>query len=127
MIDINAIITITPPILTAIFAYLLARKKNALNVKMNKAKIDAEIQGQALSLVRSVMNDMRDEFRKEIKRLTEENNNLKAKIEDTERNIITLNRQIKTSDDLIATLKSEISTLKSTIKIYEDEIARLKQ
>ena len=59
------IITIIPPILTAIFAYLIAWKRNIISEKMDKAKLDADIQSQALTIVKSVMNDMREELRRE--------------------------------------------------------------
>jgi chromosome segregation ATPase len=127
MIDSGILITVVPPILTGVFAFLIARKKNIITEKVSRAKIDAEIQTQALTIVRGVMNDMRDEFRREIASLKVENERLRVKVEDTEKDIRGLHVQLRVSDELVANLKGEIATLRSTIKIYEDEIVRLKQ
>jgi len=59
MLDGTALITILPPIATAFFAYLVARKRNLVSERLNKAKINADIQTQALTIVQGVMNDMR--------------------------------------------------------------------
>jgi chromosome segregation ATPase len=127
MIYSGILITVVPPILTGVFAFLIARKKNIITEKVSRAKIDAEIQTQALTIVRGVMNDMRDEFRREIASLKVENERLRVKVEDTEKDIRGLHVQLRVSDELVANLKGEIATLRSTIKIYEDEIVRLKQ
>lgn len=127
MLDTSVIITVIPPIISAIFAYLLARKRNDISERINKAKIDAEIQNQALMIVKGMMNDMRDEFKREISTLREENDSLKEKIESTERDVKRLHEQLRASDELVATLKGEIASLRTTIRIYEEEIARLKK
>lgn len=126
MIDASILVTIIPPIVTGVFAYLIARKKNAITEKLNKAKVDAEIQTQALTIVRGVMNDMRDEFKREIASLKEENEILSKKASDNEENIKSLNQQLQASEKLIATLRSEIDALQLTIKIYEGELNRLR-
>lgn len=127
MIDSNIIVTIVPPVITAIFAYLIARKKNIISEKMNKAKVDAEIHNQAFTIVRGVMNDMRDELRREISELRKENDKLKEKVEENHQKIESLTEQCMASDKLIETLRAEIAVLRATIKAYEDEIARLKK
>ena len=127
MIESSIIITIVPPIVTGIFAYLIARKKNSLSEKINKAKIDAEIQNQALTIVRGVMNDMRDEFKREIENLKQDNDRLRLQALDTEDSIKKLNHQLAASDLLVETLQKEIAALRNTIKIYEEEIVRLKK
>ena len=127
MLDTSSIILIVPPILTAAFAYLIARKKNIVSERINKSKIESEIQIQALTIVRGVMNDMRDEFKREIESLKRENELLKAEIEENGNKIDTLQLQLTASDLLVATLKSEISTLQNAINLYKEENARLKQ
>ena len=119
MIDASIIITIVPPIVTGVFAYLIARKKNTLSEKIGKAKIDAEIQNQALTIVRGVMNDMRDEFKREIENLKQDNDRLRKQVLDTESNIRKLYDQLRASDELVETLQKEIAALRNTIKIYE--------
>ena len=125
--DISIFITIIPPILTAVFAYLVARKRNIVSERLNKAKIDADIQSQALTIVKGVMNDMRDELRREIDMLRKENEVLKLSVKDNQDKIATLSNQLDASDQLIAVLKSEIITLQSTIKVYEEELTRLRK
>ena len=115
----GVIITIIPPILTAIFAYLIAWKRNIISEKMDKAKLDADIQSQALTIVKSVMNDMREELRREIEVLRKEKDALKIQIESSEIQIKDLRTQLEASDEIIFALKSQISILQSTIKLYE--------
>lgn len=127
MIEPSIIITIIPPIATGIFAYLIARKKNVIMERLNKAKLDAEIQTQALTIVSSVMNSMRDEFRREIDGLKEENNRLRKLVDDNGEKITNLTAQLSASDQLVESLQSEIAALRNTIRVYEEEIARLKK
>lgn len=127
MFDLSIIVTIVPPVVTAVFAYLVARKKNLVMERINRAKVDADVQTQALNLVRGVMNDMRDDFHREIMSLKVENEKLKAEIEDNKSRVQSLEKQLIASDELIETLRSEISTLKKTLTFYEEEIARLRK
>jgi chromosome segregation ATPase len=127
MFDLSIIVTIVPPVVTAIFAYLVARKKNIVSERISRAKVDADIQSQALNLVRGVMNDMREDFHREITSLKEENEKLKEEMEDNKSRVQNLEKQLVASDELIETLRSEISTLKKTLTFYEEEIARLRK
>jgi len=127
MLDASSLLLIVPPILTATFAYMVARKKNVITERIGRAKIDSEIQTQALTIVRGVMNDMRDEFRREIDALKKENEFLKEEVDDNRNKIEHLQTQLTASDVLVASLKSEISTLQSALKLYQEENARLKQ
>lgn len=124
--DSNLILTIVPTALSAGFAFLIAKRRNLVSERINKAKIDSEIQSQALKLVETVVNDMRTDFRNEINTLREENRNFKIEIESNSDRINSLQDQLTVSDDIIQTLKSEINTLRSTLKLYEAENARLK-
>jgi uncharacterized coiled-coil DUF342 family protein len=126
MIDTNAIILIIPPILTAAFAYLIARKKNIITERLSKAKIDSEIQVQALTVVEKVMGEMRTELRREIDELRKENEYLKKAIVDSQARIETLESQLDASNELVAILRSEISTLQTAISMYKEENNRLK-
>ena len=126
MVDINAIILIIPPILTAAFAYLVARKKNIITERISKAKIDSEIQGQSLTIVEKVVGDMRIELRREIDDLRKENESLKKAIDDSQIRIEMLESQLDASNQLVATLKTEIATLQTALSIYKEENTRLK-
>lgn len=127
MIDTSTLITIIPPIVTGIFAYLIALKKNKITGDLNKAKLDAEIQNQALTIVQGVMHDMRDELKREIVILRDDNEKLKKQSSENYFDIKTLREQLRASDVLVETLKNEIESLRNTIKMYENEISRLKQ
>lgn len=126
MLDVNVIITIVPPILTAVFAYLIAKKRTAVAERINNAKSNADVQSQALEIVRGAMSDMRTEFRREIDALQAENRLLRSEVEENKARLKTLQSQLHASDELVETLRSEISTLKKTVEFYEKEIARLR-
>ena len=127
MLDVNVILTILPPVLSAVFAYLIARKRNTISERVNRAKVDADVQIQALQIVRGVMTDMRDEFKQEIENLRNENKTLKQEIEENTSRLTLLQKQLLASDELVETLRSEISTLKKTLALYEVENERLRK
>ena len=127
MLDLSLVITIVPPIVTGIFAYLIARKKNAVAERINRAKVDADIQTEALNIVRQVMNDMRADFNREMTVMKDENHKLRLEIEDNKTRLQSLQEQLLASDELIETLKSELSILKKTLSMYESEIERLRK
>lgn len=126
MLELSVIITIVPPIVTGVFAYMVARKKNIVAERINRARVDADVQTQALTIVRQVMNDMREDFQREMSVLKEENQNLKRQIDENKTHLESMQAQMEASDILIETLKSELSTLKKTLTIYEKEIERLR-
>lgn len=126
MMDINAILLIIPPILTAVFAYLIARKKNIITERISKAKIDSEIQTQALSIVEKVMGEMCAELRREIDELRKENEELNEAINDSQSKIESLRNQLEASNQLVASLRSEIGTLQAALTMYKEENIRLK-
>lgn len=126
MLDINAIILIIPPIISAAFAYLIARKKNLITERMSKAKIDSEIQTQALTIVEKVMSDMRQELRREIDELRKENEELKKAITESDTKIDALQNQLEASNHLVSILRSEIGTLQTALTMYKEENFRLK-
>lgn len=126
MMDINAILLIIPPILTAVFAYLIARKKNIITERISKAKIDSEIQTQALTIVEKVMGEMRAELRREIDELRRENEELKKAISESESKLESLQHQLEASNQLVSILRSEIRTLQAALAMYKEENTRLK-
>lgn len=126
MMDINAILLIIPPILTAVFAYLIARKKNIITERISKAKIDSEIQTQALTIVEKVMGEMRAELRREIDELRRENEELKKAISESESKLESLQHQLEASNQLVSILRSEIGTLQAALAMYKEENTRLK-
>lgn len=122
----SSLLLIVPPIVTASFAYLIAKKKNIISERINRAKIDSESQSQALDIVRGVIVDMRNELHREMDILRNENESLKHEIRANQSMISSINIQLSANDDLIFTLKSEIAILKSALKIYQEENERLK-
>jgi flagellar motility protein MotE (MotC chaperone) len=126
MFDSGALISILPPVLAAVFAYLVARKKNLISEKISSSKIDSEIQSQALVIVRSVMADMRDELRVEIDILRKEKDALKKEIHEHKSKIENLQNQFIVSNELAASLRSEVSTLQAALNLYKSENERLR-
>lgn len=126
MMDINSIILIIPPIFTAIFAYLIARKKNTISEKIGKAKINSEIQTQALNIVEKVTGEMRSELRREIAELRKQNDQLKLDVHESQSKIESLQKQLEASDVLVASLRSEIGSLTAALLMYKEENMRLK-
>ena len=115
-----------PTLITGGVAYMLGRRKNIMAEKIAKSKNEAEIQGKALDIVKGVIQDMKDEFLREIKslkgeieKLTAENINLKKSIEDLETQLIA-------SGKLSATLQEEISSLQRSLASYKEENDKLK-
>lgn len=127
MLDPNVVITIVPAIATAIFAYLVAHKRNTITERLNRAKLDAETQNQALAIVRGVMTDMQNYFHKEMEILRGDNEKLRQQLEENKETLNVLKQQLIESDELVRSLRSEIATLKKALVIYEDEIARLRK
>jgi methyl-accepting chemotaxis protein len=133
MIDTNTIITVVPPIITGAFAYFIASRKKQSEERINKAKTDADTQNQALIIVRGVVDDMRNEFRREIDnlksdndRLRSDNDKLEEKVMVCNNTILSLSQEIKTQNENVIQFHSEVASLKATIKVYENELARLK-
>jgi chromosome segregation ATPase len=127
MIEYTPILAATiPTAITGIVAYMLGRRKNIMAEKIAKSKTEAEIQGKALDIVKGVIQDMKDEFLREIKnlkteieKLTSENEKLKISIEDLETQLIA-------SGKLSATLQDEITSLQRSLTAYKEENDKLK-
>jgi len=126
MIDPNAALLTISTILTALFTYLIARKKNSTSETISTSKLQANIQIQALDIVRGVMDSQRVEFSKELEAIREDTINLKKEIVDNKHRIALLENQLVASDSVIDSLKSQIHALQSTISLYQEEILRLK-
>jgi peptidoglycan hydrolase CwlO-like protein len=123
--DISVLLTVVPPVLTAVSAYLIASRKYAISERINKAKLETETQNQALIIVRGVMHDMCEDLRKDIESLKRNNMLLQEEVDENKKKINDLESQLRTSHDLIDVMKSEILTLKKTIALYEEQIMRL--
>lgn len=127
MIEYTPILAATiPTAITGVFAYMLGRRKNIMAEKIAKSKTDAEIQGKALDIVKGVIQDMKDEFLREIKslkleieKLSAENAKLKVSIEDLETQLIA-------SSKLSGTLQDEIASLQRSLTAYKEENDKLK-
>lgn len=126
MIDINSILLIIPPLASAMFAYLIARKKNLLDDNLSRSKMGAEIQSQALKIVQETMIEMRTELKREIDQLRTDNNLLRDEVKSSREKISSLEFQIDASDKLSALLKHEIYTLNMALRMLQDENSRLK-
>ena len=127
MIEYMPILTATiPTLITGTVAYMLGRRKNIMAEKIAKSKVEAEIQGKALDIVKGVIQDMKTEFlreiqslKQEIEKLTSENEKLKISMEDLETQLIA-------SDKLSSTLRDEIASLQRSLTAYKEENDKLK-
>lgn len=119
MIDGNILITIIPPIFAALIAYAIARIKSSANERIQKAKIEAEVDNRAMTMVKDIMEEMRKELKAEIAVLREENKVLKESAENNRDEIENLRKRLRESSELQDAMKVEIASLKSTIQWYE--------
>src|ERR1041385_5444214 len=118
MIEGSVLITIIPPMFAALLAYFLARKRNLTQEKVQKARIDAEIQTKSLEIVSGVVFDVR----KELESIKNENSELRRLIDVNKDEIGLLQHKLQNSDELVLVLKTEIASLQSTIRTYEKQI-----
>ena len=81
MFDGNIFITIIPPIFAALIAYAIARIKHGSDERIQRAKIDAEVDGRAMDMVKSIVEEMRTELKAEIASLRAENATNRDEIE----------------------------------------------
>jgi chromosome segregation ATPase len=123
MIEGSVLITIIPPMFAALLAYFLARKRNLTQEKVQKARIDAEIQTKSLEIVSGVVFDVR----KELESIKNENSELRRLIDVNKDEIGLLQHKLQNSDELVLVLKTEIASLQSTIRTYEKQIEILQQ
>lgn len=112
MFDGNIFITIIPPIFAALIAYAIARIKHGSDERIQRAKIDAEVDGRAMDMVKSIVEEMRTELKAEIASLRAENATNRDEIE-------RLRKQLRESSELQDAMKVEIASLKNTIQWYE--------
>ncbi len=122
MIDGNLLITIAPPIFAAIIAYAIARIKSNANERIQRAKIEAEVDSKAMEMVRSIVNEMKTELKAEIAVLREENKVLKETQASNREEIESLQRRLRESSELQDAMKIEIASLKTTIQWYEKRL-----
>lgn len=123
MIDGNILITIIPPIFAALIAYAIARIKSSANERIQRAKIEAEVDGRAMEMVRSIMEEMRAELKAEIAILRDENKSLKEAATSNKEEIENLRKRLRESSELQDAMKIEIASLKSTIQWYEKRLS----
>lgn len=119
MIDGNILITIVPPIFAAVIAYGIARIKSGANERIQRAKIEAEVDNRAMTMVKDIMEEMRKELKAEIAVLREENKALKESAAQNRDEIENLRKRLRESSELQDAMKIEIASLKSTIQWYE--------
>ena len=119
MIDGNLLITIVPPIFAAIIAYAIARIRSNANERIQKAKIEAEVDGRAMAMVQSIVQEMKAELKAEIATLREENKLLRETANHNRDEIENLRKRLRESSELQDAMKIEIASLKNTIQWYE--------
>jgi hypothetical protein len=122
MIDGNILITIVPPIFAALIAYGIARIKSNASVRIQKAKLESEVDGRAMEIVRSVMAEMKAELKAEISILREENKLLRETVNVNRDEIEALRKRLRESSELQDAMKIEIASLKNTIQWYEKRL-----
>jgi len=119
MIDGNILITIVPPVFAALIAYAIARIKSNANERIQRAKIDADVDNRAMEMVKGIMEEMRAELKAEISALRNENKLLQETSKHNRDEIETLQRRLRESSELQDAMKIEIASLKNTIQWYE--------
>jgi predicted RNase H-like nuclease (RuvC/YqgF family) len=119
MIDSSILITIIPPVFAAIIAYAIAKIKTTAHERIQRAKIEAEVNHKAMEMVKGVVDDMRVELKAEIQTLKEENKQLKEEMLRSREEIEVLRRRLRDSAELQDAMNIEIASLKSTIQWYE--------
>ena len=119
MIDGNILITIVPPLFAALIAYAIARIKSNASERIQRAKIEAEVDGKAMEMVRGIVDEMRIELKAEIAALRSDNKILQEVGKQNRDEIEALRRRLHESAQLQDAMKLEIASLKSTIQWYE--------
>lgn len=111
----SVFLTIIPPIIASVLAYLVANKR----AKIQYANTVAGIQYKAIQIVSEAEKKLRDEIRSELVKVREENEKLRDEI-------LTLKHRLETSNELITTLRAEIVSLKSLVDNYKEKEQLLK-
>ena len=122
VVDTSVLITIVPPIFAAVIAYAIAKVKTEASIRIQKAKIEAEINHKAMEMVRGVVDDMRIELKAEIQALKKENEQLKEEMLRSKEEIEVLRTRLRDSAELQDAMHTEITSLKSTIQWYEKRL-----
>jgi len=115
-----------PAIITGVAAYLIAVKKTNSSEKKQKAKSDAEVQLQALNIVKGVIDTMKAEFLREIEGLNARIDELISENVKLKKSMADLDAQLVTSGKLSATLQEEITSLQRSLMAYKEENDKLK-
>jgi len=115
-----------PAVIAAIAAYLIAVKKTNSSEKKQKAKSNAEVQLQALDIVKNVIETMKTEFLREIEGLNVRIDELISENVKLKKSMADLDAQLVTSGKLSATLQEEITSLQRSLMAYKEENDKLK-
>jgi uncharacterized protein involved in exopolysaccharide biosynthesis len=100
MIDAT-IINIIPPLVAAIFTYIIANRR----ARIQHSKLLADIQGQAIDQVSKSEEKMRKEIWDELDRVRKRNATLEEEKDD-------LSERVQHNSELIAALRQELSSMK---------------
>lgn len=122
MIDSSILITIIPPVFAAIIAYAIAKVKTTANERIQRAKIEAEVNHKAMEMVKGVVDDMRVELKAEIQNLKNENKLLKEDMVRSREEVDVLRKRLRDSFELQDAMQTEITSLKTTIQWYEKRL-----
>lgn len=120
-------VLIIPPLLTAVFTYIVAAQR----AKIKQAQVMAEIQSNAIKVVAEIEDRLRKELKSDLeiekKELERKYDDLKKENDVLRNQVSDFQGQLSASDHLIKALKDEILALKSTIDLYRSEMARNKK
>ncbi len=120
MID-GAILSIIPPLAAAILTYVVANKK----ARIEQAKILTDIQIQAIEQVRIAEEKMRSEMWAELKKVSEENLEVREEMKQQRLEIHNLKEQLELSGHLRITLTEQVKTLEHLVETYKNRIVEL--
>lgn len=125
MIDGNLLTIILPPLFAAVVAYAIAKVKSNAHVRIQQAKLEAEIDSKAMEMVKNIVDTMKNEMKEEIQNLKKDNESLHIAINNSKEEIESLRQRLRASSELQDAMKQEIISLKNTIQWYETKLREL--
>lgn len=120
MID-GALLSIIPPVLAAVFTYLIANKKS----RIQQAKVLSEVQAQAIEQIRLVEEKMRLEIWSELKKVRDENADLREELKQQGTELYDLKIQLEAAVHLRITLTDQVHSLEALVETYKERIVEL--
>lgn len=122
MIDAT-ILTVIPPIIAAVFTYIISNKRS----RLLHAKLLADMQTKAIEQVQLSEEKMRSEIWQELKNVREENDELRKEMQSQRLQIIDLRQQLEISSEMRLKLIEQIHALESQLATYKNQINELEK